>query len=199
MKRLDLEASDPTSREPGASGACASPSRPRGGMRPRVANRRPVDPEGRKGMIRMATKPVKQAETTERTEEPADSPILDSLTAPVRKMVARGKERGYRHLRRAQQGAAFGRSELRADRGHDDDALRNGHQRHRERGLGGEHQRRAAASRTCRHGCDGRRRRPRPHRRPRAHVSARDGQRRASSPAKARSRSPSGSRRGGRP
>ena len=43
----------------------------------------------------MATKPVKQAETTERTEEPADSPILDSLTAPVRKMVARGKERGY--------------------------------------------------------------------------------------------------------
>ena len=43
----------------------------------------------------MATKPAKQAETTERTEEPADSPILDSLTAPVRKMVARGKERGY--------------------------------------------------------------------------------------------------------
>ena len=43
----------------------------------------------------MATKPVKQTETTERTEEQADSPILDSLTAPVRKMVARGKERGY--------------------------------------------------------------------------------------------------------
>ena len=43
----------------------------------------------------MATKPAKQAETTERTEEQADSPILDSLTAPVRKMVARGKERGY--------------------------------------------------------------------------------------------------------
>ena len=43
----------------------------------------------------MATKPVKQAETTERTEEQVDSPILDSLTAPVRKMVARGKERGY--------------------------------------------------------------------------------------------------------
>ena len=43
----------------------------------------------------MATKPVKQAESTERTEEPTDSPILDSLTAPVRKMVARGKERGY--------------------------------------------------------------------------------------------------------
>ena len=43
----------------------------------------------------MATKPVKQAGTPERTEEQADSPILDSLTAPVRKMVARGKERGY--------------------------------------------------------------------------------------------------------
>ena len=43
----------------------------------------------------MATKPVKQAEATERTEEPVDGPILDSLTAPVRKMVARGKERGY--------------------------------------------------------------------------------------------------------
>ena len=43
----------------------------------------------------MATKPAKQAETTERTEDQADSPILDSLTAPVRKMVARGKERGY--------------------------------------------------------------------------------------------------------
>ena len=43
----------------------------------------------------MATKPVKQAETTERTEEQADAPILDSLAAPVRKMVARGKERGY--------------------------------------------------------------------------------------------------------
>ena len=46
-------------------------------------------------MIRMATKPAKQGETTEHTEEPADGPILDSLTAPVRKMVARGKERGY--------------------------------------------------------------------------------------------------------
>jgi len=43
----------------------------------------------------MATKPAKQGETPERSEEPADGPILDSLTAPVRKMVARGKERGY--------------------------------------------------------------------------------------------------------
>ena len=43
----------------------------------------------------MATKPAKQGETPERSEEPVDGPILDSLTAPVRKMVARGKERGY--------------------------------------------------------------------------------------------------------
>ena len=43
----------------------------------------------------MATKPVKQGETTERSEETTDAPILDSLTALVRKMVARGKERGY--------------------------------------------------------------------------------------------------------
>ena len=60
-----------------------------------MPGRRPPDPVIRKGTIRMATKPVKQGESTERTEEQADSPILDSLTAPVRKMVARGKERGY--------------------------------------------------------------------------------------------------------
>ena len=43
----------------------------------------------------MATKPAKSAESPERTEEPADSPVLDSLTAAVRKLVSRGKERGY--------------------------------------------------------------------------------------------------------
>ena len=72
--------------------------RPRDAEHPRVPNPFPADAwvrNGRRGMIRMATKPAKQGETTERTEEAADSPILDSLTAPVRKMVARGKERGY--------------------------------------------------------------------------------------------------------
>ncbi len=43
----------------------------------------------------MATKPAKQGETTERSEETTDGPILDSLTASVRKMITRGKERGY--------------------------------------------------------------------------------------------------------
>ena len=44
----------------------------------------------------MATKPAnKQNEPAERNEEPADGPILDSLTASVRRMIARGKERGY--------------------------------------------------------------------------------------------------------
>ena len=43
----------------------------------------------------MATKPAKSAESSERTEESADSPVLDSLTAAVRKLVSCGKERGY--------------------------------------------------------------------------------------------------------
>ena len=43
----------------------------------------------------MATKPAKSAESPERSEESADSPVLDSLTAAVRKLVSRGKERGY--------------------------------------------------------------------------------------------------------
>ncbi|MGD9537233.1 MAG: RNA polymerase sigma factor RpoD [Alphaproteobacteria bacterium] len=43
----------------------------------------------------MATKPAKVADTPEAGEESADSPILDSLTATVRKLIVRGKERGY--------------------------------------------------------------------------------------------------------
>ena len=43
----------------------------------------------------MATKPAKSAESSERGEESTDSPVLDSLTAAVRKLVTRGKERGY--------------------------------------------------------------------------------------------------------
>ncbi len=43
----------------------------------------------------MTTKPAKQNETAERSEEAADSPILDSLTASVRKMIAHGRKRGY--------------------------------------------------------------------------------------------------------
>ena len=43
----------------------------------------------------MATKPAKTADSSERSEETADRPVLDSLTAAVRKLVSRGKERGY--------------------------------------------------------------------------------------------------------
>ena len=43
----------------------------------------------------MATKSSKSAEPSERGEEAADSPVLDSMTAAVRKLVARGKEQGY--------------------------------------------------------------------------------------------------------
>ena len=93
--RLDPDASGPTSPEAGACGAGAPPGHPTGADPSCVPGWRPPDPAIRKGTIRMATKPVKQGESTERTEEQADSPILDSLTAPVRKMVARGKERGY--------------------------------------------------------------------------------------------------------
>jgi RNA polymerase primary sigma factor len=43
----------------------------------------------------MATKPAKSADSSERNEDTADRPVLDSLTAAVRKLVSRGKERGY--------------------------------------------------------------------------------------------------------
>ena len=43
----------------------------------------------------MATKPAKSADSSERSEDSADRPVLDSLTAAVRKLISRGKERGY--------------------------------------------------------------------------------------------------------
>ncbi|MDP6121616.1 MAG: RNA polymerase sigma factor RpoD [Rhodospirillales bacterium] len=43
----------------------------------------------------MATKATSTAEVSERQEDTPDSPLLDSLSANVKKMVARGKERGY--------------------------------------------------------------------------------------------------------
>src|ERR1700753_2491343 len=35
------------------------------------------------------------AETTETREEAAEAPLLDTVAAAIKKMVARGKERGY--------------------------------------------------------------------------------------------------------
>ena len=43
----------------------------------------------------MATKATSTAEVSERQEDTPDNPLLDSLSANVKKMVARGKERGY--------------------------------------------------------------------------------------------------------
>ncbi len=43
----------------------------------------------------MATKPNKTEQTPETQEETLDSPLLDTLGANVKKMVQRGKERGY--------------------------------------------------------------------------------------------------------
>ncbi len=43
----------------------------------------------------MATKATSTAEVGERQEDAPDNPLLDSLSANVKKMVARGKERGY--------------------------------------------------------------------------------------------------------
>jgi RNA polymerase primary sigma factor len=43
----------------------------------------------------MATKPVAKTENGEAREEGGDSPLLDSVVASVKKLVTRGKERGY--------------------------------------------------------------------------------------------------------
>ncbi len=43
----------------------------------------------------MAAKAAKQSQTSERSEEGNDGPLLDSLGAAVKKMVAKGKERGF--------------------------------------------------------------------------------------------------------
>ena len=43
----------------------------------------------------MASKAANTAEATEAREEAAEAPLLDTLAAAIKKMVARGKERGY--------------------------------------------------------------------------------------------------------
>src|SRR6202050_4337881 len=43
----------------------------------------------------MASKASNVAEAPEVREEAAEAPLLDTLAAAVKKMVARGKERGY--------------------------------------------------------------------------------------------------------
>jgi RNA polymerase primary sigma factor len=43
----------------------------------------------------MATKAAATAEATETREEVAEGPLIDATAATIKKMVARGKERGY--------------------------------------------------------------------------------------------------------
>ena len=43
----------------------------------------------------MASKAANTAEATEPREEAADAPLLDALAAAIKKILARGKERGY--------------------------------------------------------------------------------------------------------
>jgi RNA polymerase sigma factor RpoD-like protein len=47
------------------------------------------------GKDRMVTKATASAETTEAREENGEAAILDTMVATVRRMIARGKERGY--------------------------------------------------------------------------------------------------------
>ncbi len=43
----------------------------------------------------MAAKAAREVSSTEREEEPGDSPLLDSVSAAVKKLVTKGKERGF--------------------------------------------------------------------------------------------------------
>src|SRR5215469_1741112 len=43
----------------------------------------------------MASKTNSTSETPEAREEAADAPLLDTVSAAIKKMVAKGKERGY--------------------------------------------------------------------------------------------------------
>src|SRR3954449_3867178 len=43
----------------------------------------------------MASKAVTAADTAETREEAAEAPLLDTIAIAIKKMVARGKERGY--------------------------------------------------------------------------------------------------------
>ena len=47
------------------------------------------------GIYRMATKTTNGAEVTENREESGDGPLMDGMAQAVKKMIARGKERGY--------------------------------------------------------------------------------------------------------
>ena len=80
---------------------------------------------------------TKTAEATEdQAEAPAetpDGPVLDMSDAAVKKMIKVAKARGFVTYDELNEVSAVGGSLLRADRRHHGDAVRHGHQRHRDR------------------------------------------------------------------
>ena len=91
-----------------------------------------------------------------------DSPLLDLSDQAVKRLIKAAQGARLRHLRRAERRAAVRGGLLRADRGHDGDALRHGHQRRRDRGGRGAHEptpptsrptRRTTAARSPRRPC----------------------------------------------
>jgi len=46
-------------------------------------------------LFKLAKTAVKKAETSSVSEESGDSPILDSMKSAVKKMILKGKEKGY--------------------------------------------------------------------------------------------------------
>ena len=141
----------------------------------------------------MALKTATAREEPESRDAAADGPLMDGMASAVKKMLARGKERGYVTYDEINSVMPLDQVSFRADRGYARHPERDGHQRHRERGQRGQRGRRferrqrqgnrgggggrggraRGAGRQCRRG------RAEPDRRPGADVSARDGQRRA--------------------
>src|SRR5262245_17961337 len=89
-----------------AGGATSTGARSRqigsGDRRDRAARTQPsgfsrarMVPEQDKTGAGMAVKPSTKAEASETRDEAADGPLMDSLAAAVKKMLARSKERGY--------------------------------------------------------------------------------------------------------
>ena len=68
--------------------------RPRPALRPKVRDSRATDAPQGKG-ITLAEAAAQKAEAPQTRAEGGDSPLLDTLNAAVKKMVAEGKERGY--------------------------------------------------------------------------------------------------------
>src|SRR3990170_3771676 len=67
--------------------------KPKGGAAAAATAR--TNNDRKKSTTRMAAKATATAETTQPQPDSHDSPLLDTLNAEIKKMIARGKERGY--------------------------------------------------------------------------------------------------------